>query len=83
MRARPSFLATLWQPKMQRERLALPFSMGDFDVFGVRLGHVLNRLDDQKLAAVWPLAEQYANLEPSQPCVTGITVRLLDNKPGK
>ncbi len=66
-----------------RERLVLAFSTGDVVVFGVRLAHLLDHLRDHKLAAIWPLAERYANLEPSQPCVTGITVRLLDNKAGK
>lgn len=67
----------------QRERLVLAFSTGDVVVFGVRLASLLDHLRDQKLAAVWPLADRYANLEPAQPCVTGITVRLLDSKASK
>lgn len=35
------------------------------------------------LAAVWPLAERYNNLEPSQPFVSGITRRLLADKSDK
>lgn len=61
----------------------LAFSTGDVVLFGVRLAHLLDHLRDHKLAAVWSLAERYANLEPSQPCVTGITVRLLADKQGK
>jgi hypothetical protein len=54
-----------------RERLVLAFSTGDVVVFGVRLASLLDHLRDQKLAAVWPLAERYANLEPSQPSSPG------------
>ena len=49
-----------------RERLVLAFSTADVVLFGLRL------------AAVWPLAERYGNLEPAQPFVTSITIRLLD-----
>ena len=66
-----------------RERLVFAFSSADVVVFGVRLSLLTELLRDHKLAALWPLAERYANLEPSQPCVTGITVRLLDNKADK
>ncbi len=66
-----------------KERLVFAFSTADVVVFGVRLSFLMELLREHKLAAVWPIAERYANLEPSQPCVTGITVRLLENNPGK
>ena len=78
----PLGLAALDSPG-PKERLVFAFSTADVVVFGVRLALLVDQLRDQKLAAVWPLAERYATLEPSQPCVTGITVRLLDNKQGK
>lgn len=66
-----------------KERLVFAFSTADVVVFGVRLVHLVDHLREHKLAAVWPIAERYANLELSQPCVTGITVQLLDSKANK
>ena len=59
------------------------FSTADVVVFGARLSFLVDLLREQKLAAVWPLAERYSNLEPSQPFVSGITIRMLDHKPAK
>jgi hypothetical protein len=61
-----------------RERLVLAFSTADVVLFGLRLATLAERLREHKLAAVWPLAERYSNLDPSQPFVTNITIRMLD-----
>lgn len=63
-----------------RERLVFAFSTADVVVFGARLSFLVDLLRDHKLTAVWPLAERYSNLEPSQPFVSGITIRLLCDK---
>ena len=60
-----------------RERLVFAFSTADVVVFGARLAFLVDLLREQKLAAVWPLAERYSNLEPSQPFVSSITIHLL------
>ncbi|WP_255420615.1 hypothetical protein [Opitutus sp. ER46] len=39
-------------------------------------------LRDHNLAAVRPLAERYSNLEPSQPFVSAVTIRMLDKSGG-
>lgn len=65
-----------------RERLVFAFSTADVVVFGARLAFLVDLLRDHKLAAVWPLAERYSNLEPSQPFVSAITIRMLDKSGG-
>jgi hypothetical protein len=55
-----------------RERLTLAFSTADVVVFGVRLAGLADLLREHKLAAVWPLAERYANLFPDKPVVAEI-----------
>jgi hypothetical protein len=63
-----------------KERLVFAFSTADVVVFGARLAFLVDLLRDHKLAAVWPLAERYSNLEPSQPFVSSIAIRPLGNK---
>lgn len=67
-----------------KERLVFAFSTADVVVFGARLAFLVDLLRDHKLTAVWPLGERYANLEPSQPFVSAITIRIIDkaDKPG-
>lgn len=43
---------------------------------------MVDLLREHKLAAVQPLAERYSNLEPSQPFVSAITIRMLDKQGG-
>ena len=52
----------------------------DVVVFGARLAFLVDLLRDHKLTAVWPLAERYSNLEPSQPFVSAIAIRPLGDK---
>ncbi len=66
-----------------KERLVFAFSTADVVVFGARLSFLVDLLRDHKLTAVWPLAERYSNLEPSQPFVSSITIRLLSDKSDK
>lgn len=63
-----------------RERLVFAFSTADVVVFGARLAFLVELVRDHKLTAVWPLAERYSNLEPSQPFVSSIAIRPLGNK---
>ena len=65
-----------------RERLVFAFSTADVVLFGLRLATLADLLREHKLAAVWPLPERYGNLEPSQPFVTVITIRMLDKSDG-
>lgn len=62
------------------KRLVFAFSTADVVVFGACLAFLVDLLRDQKLGAVWPLAERYSNLEPTQPFVSAIAIRPLDNK---
>ena len=66
-----------------RDRLVFAFSTADVVVFGARLALLADLVREHKLAAVWLLAERYSNLEPTQPFVSGITIRLLSDKSDK
>lgn len=66
-----------------RDRLVFAFSTADVVVFGARLAFLADLVREHKLAAVWPLGERYSNLEPSQPFVSGITIRLLSDTSDK
>jgi hypothetical protein len=65
-----------------RERLTLAFSTADVVVSGVRLAGLCDLLREHKLAAVWPLAERYANLFPDKHVVSEIVIRPLDKSSG-
>ena len=68
----------LGDSRSPRERLVFAFSTADVVVFGARLSFLVELLRDHKLTAVSTLAERYSNLDPSQPFVTNITIRMLD-----
>lgn len=62
----------------QRERMVFGFSTADVILHGMRLGRLTDPLRQHKLAAVWPLADRYANVNPHQPCVFSIDIERLD-----
>lgn len=60
------------------EKLVLAFSTADVTLSGWRLGRLADALRDNELAAVGLSPKRYADLDPSKPYITAITITLIE-----
>ena len=64
-----------------QQKLALSFSTADVVILGWRLGRLADLLRENDLATVHVLAERYADLDRSRPCVASIIIASIGKSP--